>query len=251
MLGRLFSNNVDDRQKTEIMLSITPRVVRNVQRAPAQTAEFWSGTEAALRTQPIALKAVAAPAAAAGAVPPPVPAAAPGASAPAPVAIDAGTAGAVAPAAAATAGAVAPAAATAVDLRWTGPTQVRAGEELTLQLNARLSEQMTNASLQIAFDPEAFAVTEVRDGGLMSSGNARSFLSHKVDAARGRLLVTINRSGAGGAIGDGVLLEVKFKPLGPAPKTPVEVIGVSPMGPGGRSVTAAIGARHEFSAQAK
>ena len=59
MLGRLFSNNLDDRQKTEIMLSITPRVVRNVQRASAQTAEFWSGTEAALRTQPIALKAAA------------------------------------------------------------------------------------------------------------------------------------------------------------------------------------------------
>ncbi|MGB3427933.1 MAG: secretin N-terminal domain-containing protein, partial [Burkholderiaceae bacterium] len=60
MLGRLFSNNLDERQKTEIMLSITPRVVRNVQRGSAQTVEFWSGTEAALRTHPIALKTVAA-----------------------------------------------------------------------------------------------------------------------------------------------------------------------------------------------
>src|SRR6185369_9278361 len=57
VLGRLFSNNIDDRQKTEIILSITPRVVRNVRRADAQVAEFWSGTEAAFRTQPIALKA--------------------------------------------------------------------------------------------------------------------------------------------------------------------------------------------------
>ncbi len=93
VLGRLFSNNIDDRQKTEIILSITPRVVRNVRRADAQVAEFWSGTEAAFRTQPIALRAtpsdvpsIQVPAAPTSAAPPSAVAAAPAAPAVAAVA---------------------------------------------------------------------------------------------------------------------------------------------------------------------
>ncbi|MDH5246542.1 MAG: cohesin domain-containing protein, partial [Betaproteobacteria bacterium] len=249
MLGRLFSNNVDDKQKTEIMLSITPRVVRNVQRASAQTAEFWSGTEASLRTQPIAMKAAATPAQAASVAAPataPATAAAAAGAAPVPRATAAAAAPTAAPAAAATAAAAAPsAAATNVELRWTGPSQVRAGEEITLQLNARLTEPLVSASLQIGFDPEAFSVVGVKEGGLMASGMARAFVSHKVDAARGRVLVNVSRAGSG-ASGDGPLVELKLKPLGAAPKTPVEVIGVAPVGLGGRALTAASGAKHEF-----
>ena len=76
-------------------------------------------------------------------------------------------------------------------------------------------------------------------------------MSQKVDAARGRVLVNLSRSGLGGATGDGPLLELKLKPTGVAPKSPVEVIGVSPVGPGGRALTAASGAKHEFKAGAE
>jgi len=45
MLGRLFSNQRDERNKTEIVLLITPRVLRSdATRQPAQT-EFRGGTE--------------------------------------------------------------------------------------------------------------------------------------------------------------------------------------------------------------
>ncbi len=244
MLGRLFSNNLDERQKTEIMLSITPRVVRNVQRGSAQTVEFWSGTEAALRTQPIALKTAAAAGATSA-----VPASTTGA---APAATTIATAPAVeVTVAAPVAGAVAPAMATDLQLRWSGPTQARSGEEVTLQLNARLAQPMTSTSLQIGFDPEAFTVVEVREGGLMSSGNARAIVSNKVDAARGRVLVNVSRAGMVGATGDGPLLELKLKSTGVAPKVPVEVIGVSPVGAGGQPMTAASGARHDFTPGAK
>jgi len=239
MLGKLFANNIGDQKKTEIMLSITPRIVRNVQRASAQTAEFWSGTEAALRTQPIALKT------AVGGAATPVTAAGPAApTATAPAVTDAA-------AAAATAGAIASSGAAGLDLRWSGPTQLRAGEELTLQLNARLHEPLSSASVQIAFDPEAFAVVEVKEGGLMSSGNARAFFSQRVDAARGRVLVNVSRTGSIGATGDGPLLELKLKPLGPAPRNAVEVIGISPVGAGNRALSAASGAKHQFDAKAQ
>lgn len=45
ILGRLFGNQADNGAKTEIVLSITPRVVRTVQRPNAQALEFESGTE--------------------------------------------------------------------------------------------------------------------------------------------------------------------------------------------------------------
>jgi general secretion pathway protein D len=45
VVGRLFSNNNDTVNKTEIVLLITPRVIRNIERPAAAIEEFNSGTE--------------------------------------------------------------------------------------------------------------------------------------------------------------------------------------------------------------
>ncbi|MRV74207.1 general secretion pathway protein GspD [Duganella sp. FT92W] len=52
LLGRLFGSQLDDKQKTEIVLSITPHLVRNVQRPDATAAEFSAGTEGNFRRRP-------------------------------------------------------------------------------------------------------------------------------------------------------------------------------------------------------
>ncbi|WP_374582225.1 secretin N-terminal domain-containing protein [Pseudoduganella sp.] len=52
LLGRLFGSQTDDKQKTEIVLSITPHLVRNLQRPEASAAEFSAGTEANFRRRP-------------------------------------------------------------------------------------------------------------------------------------------------------------------------------------------------------
>jgi general secretion pathway protein D len=70
LIGRLFSNNNDTVNKTEIVLLITPRVIRNVERSEARLEEFNSGTEAEVgggslglpSTIPAPLPAPAAPA---------------------------------------------------------------------------------------------------------------------------------------------------------------------------------------------
>jgi general secretion pathway protein D len=49
VVGRLFGSQRDDKQKTEIVLSITPRLVRNMVRPDTMRAEFDAGTEGALR----------------------------------------------------------------------------------------------------------------------------------------------------------------------------------------------------------
>jgi general secretion pathway protein D len=52
ILGRLFGSTNDDKQKTEIVLSITPHVIRNIKQPDAPAAEFLSGTENSLRRRP-------------------------------------------------------------------------------------------------------------------------------------------------------------------------------------------------------
>ncbi|WP_426342033.1 secretin N-terminal domain-containing protein [Pseudoduganella sp. S-14] len=52
ILGRLFGSQTDDKQKTEIVLSITPHLVRNLQRPETSAAEFSAGTEANFRRKP-------------------------------------------------------------------------------------------------------------------------------------------------------------------------------------------------------
>lgn len=59
LIGRLFSNNRDDKNKSEIVLLITPRIVRNIERPELAQSEFFAGTEAAVSDQPQQLKPVA------------------------------------------------------------------------------------------------------------------------------------------------------------------------------------------------
>ena len=225
VLGRLFSSNIDDRQKTEVILSITPRVVRNVRRADAQVAEFWSGTEAAYRTQPIALRALPAVEKGSNAVPAhgqPQSAVTPPTKKDSPP--------------------------PAVEFGWSGPAQTRVGEPFTLSLNAKANEPMSSASLQITYDPLKLAVMEVKEGSFLSQGEARTLFNHKLDPARGRILVSVNRGGAVGATGEGPLLEITFKPVAEAAGIPVELSVISPVGMGGRPLEAMAGIKHAIKA---
>lgn len=53
LVGRLFTSPLDSRAKNEIVLSITPRLVRPVSRPDAHALEFWSGTENVLSDAPL------------------------------------------------------------------------------------------------------------------------------------------------------------------------------------------------------
>jgi general secretion pathway protein D len=58
LLGRLFTNNNDNRTKTEIVLLITPYVVRNLDRPAPSVLEFPSGTEGSAGGNPMGLRAM-------------------------------------------------------------------------------------------------------------------------------------------------------------------------------------------------
>jgi general secretion pathway protein D len=222
VLGRLFGSQNDNRQKTEIVLSITPHLIRNIRRKEAAAESFWSGTESSLHNRPLQLRNFdAAMAANAG-----TPAASPpvgGANAARPSAA-AGTGGA--PAAV-----VAPAATSpdAPKLAWSGPAQAKVGETVTLQLTMDSPELLRAASLQLAFNPAEFEVLSVQEGDFFSKSGKASF-SQVIDNPGGRVSVGAGASDAAGAKGAGRMLTVTARALAPSNGADISVIGMTPIG---------------------
>jgi len=58
LIGRLFSNQLDDLVKTEIVLMITPRIIRNIDRPDLADGEFFGGTESAASDQALQLRSI-------------------------------------------------------------------------------------------------------------------------------------------------------------------------------------------------
>jgi general secretion pathway protein D len=94
LLGRLFTNQRDNNSKTEIVLLITPRIVRNVSRPAAESVTVPAGSESSVgapafrlpRTELRGLSMSSSPVGGAAAAPPAVPAAVPRETPPDPVA---------------------------------------------------------------------------------------------------------------------------------------------------------------------
>lgn len=221
VLGRLFSNTRTDGQKTEIVLGITPRIVRNIQRPSLDIAALWSGTEAVYRSALPMLnppEAPAKPAAkptgpTAGAQPAATPAAAVG-NPPAPT--------------------VAPAAVPeSLDLGWKGPSNVKLGEPFTLTLEGRSNVGLSGADLQLLFDPSMLTVVEVVEGDWLRSDKAQTTFNQQTDSATGRVYAAIRRSSTLGMRGTGPLLSVTLKPTGAAGQTQVHLATAVPAVAGG------------------
>lgn len=69
LLGRLFANERDELSKTEIVLLITPRIIRNIERPELADSEFFGGTESAASDQALQLRSVRSIAAVPGQAP--------------------------------------------------------------------------------------------------------------------------------------------------------------------------------------
>ena len=71
ILGRLFSSNSDQLDKTEIILTITPRILSTVERPELADGEFFAGTDSQTSDQPLRVRAEPDPAAASAIMVPP------------------------------------------------------------------------------------------------------------------------------------------------------------------------------------
>jgi general secretion pathway protein D len=246
VVGRLFGEQADDTSKTEIVLSITPHIIRNVQRPEAALIEFDSGTENSLGVRvsasspgPTPLTASAPPAASPAQA---VPRAAPAPALPvAPAAADPASTlpPAPTPAPADPSGSGQPAAATGpAALRWQGPDQLKMGDTFELQLIMQSDQPVVSVPLAIGFDPRVLQVASVREGDFLRQGGPPTTFASRVDPS-GQVLATVTRSGDSGATTIGTLLTVGFRVTGSAvAQSRVTLLTAAPVGLGGRSVPA-------------
>lgn len=200
VLGRLFSSDKDSKDKTELLLSITPRLVRGLAPPPRIPAEFWSGTENAPRLDTLTLSRrqvtlpVSAPPPAAPArtlLPPPPP--------------------------------VAPL------LRWEVPSSVAVGNTFPVRLMVTSQTGLAGMPLRIAYDNTALEVVDVRPGSFMAQDHALVETRRRVDVGAGLIYVDQQRVASTGASGDGDLLEIEFRALKTATDSPLTVSPEAPV----------------------
>lgn len=214
LLGRLFSSHSDNKQKTEIVLSITPHIIRNLKRPEAMASEFWSGSDSTLRTAPLALQ--------------PVKATASGAAGAQPVIKE----GESSQAGSSTAEVDASKAPTFIELAWQGPKQVKAGEQFQLALNLRADGGVRSLPFQLAYDASALKVVDVAEGSFFKQNGAQTSFARNVDVAAGKIFVGVTLSGADSAAGAGSLATITFKALADKPKAEVKLLTTTPVGNG-------------------
>ncbi|WAC71449.1 cohesin domain-containing protein [Roseateles sp. SL47] len=234
--GRLFGSQKDDKQRSEIILSITPHIVRSLRRPDLSAAEFASGTESNIGAQDLQLsilppesKGPDGKPVVAAAGPTATSAAAAGASsgaaaAPWPTSTvagpSAGTAGAStslvpAPLPVTPNPADAPAAnAGQIRLQWQAPAQVKVGEQFSAVLRLTSQGPVRGMPVLAGFDPQVLQVVSVTEGDYFKQGGAAVNFSQRVDPAQGKVFAAAVRQSADSGInGTGGVFTVTFKAI--------------------------------------
>ena len=206
LVGRLFSSQRDDGQRTEIVLSITPRIVRNIRRPDLNQAEFWSGTENDVRSRPLTLPAADKPASGKAATPVPGLPAAPGAPA--------GMAPMMAPLPVPMQNGAPPAAPfQQVVVSMVGPKEVKAGDTFTVHVNVKADTPLRGMPLTLQFSPQTLQVLDADEGAFFSQDGASASASKTLEQAKGIAKMAVLRTSAAGVKGEGTMMSFKFKAL--------------------------------------
>lgn len=192
VLGRLFSTHKDDSKKTEIVLAITPHIIRNHQNSDADKMEFWSGTESSLKNAQLMLKSgtistnPSAPSAGVKALPQ----------------------AAVAPVSGVAKGNVQ----SVLAMGWEGATRAKVGDTFSLTLKASSEQKIANLEVLLGFDPTLVRVLDTQEGTFFRASNAPSNVSSKAGERAGQVILNVS-SGADAVAGEGSLATVLFEVL--------------------------------------
>lgn len=199
LLGRLFSSQKDDRQKTEIVMAITPHLIRNIQRRSSAAETFWSGTESTLRTKAVRLGTMDSNEKVqdAGRASSPVQKILPNT--------------------------------TGISLGLDAPKSVRVGQPFTVQLKLDTQHALRAAPMQFAYNPAAFEAISVEPGPYFVHDGGGQFSSN-VDRDGGRIAVGLSSAEGKPASGAGIALKVTLIPINVSANGNFGVIGFTPVG---------------------
>ncbi|MDR1349983.1 MAG: secretin and TonB N-terminal domain-containing protein [Zoogloeaceae bacterium] len=195
--GRLFGSQKDDNLRSEILLSITPRIVRSIRRPDMLDAEFESGTENSIGAPSLRLSTVE-------------PAGAPANASESPPASSTETStdeDTAAPAATATTSTNVPPV-----LNWQAPAQIRVGETFNAILRVKSETALRGMPVLLGFDPQVLQVVGVQEGDFFRKGGSQASFNYRQDPAQGRVFAALVRQDTG-VNGEGALVTVSFKAI--------------------------------------
>lgn len=248
LLGRLFGNTTKNNDKTEIVLSITPHVLRNIQRPSLAASEFRSGTDTGFRMAPdnaarapVALQPVASLAPAFVPVTPSAPlaqisatlsnTAAPGNVNTSPVA--SATAPTVAPTAAAAAAASKP-----MFIEWMGRTQLKVGDNFDVQMIMESKQPVAGITASLGYDTKALQLVGVEESEFLKQGGVQTTFESQADAT-GKISLKAKRitdNGTGGATMPGSVATFHFRAQAQSDGALVKLLTITPVDAAGHAL---------------
>jgi len=253
VLGRLFGASTDDDQNTEIVLAITPHLVRNVQRPDAGNALFNSGTETSLRAgggggsqAPVSSSSGSNSSSNNSAIPATAPTTPSGVAANSgSYGVNAGDTGLQQTALTGTdassgtgevaAGGV-PAAGIA-QLQWQGNPVAAVGSTFTLSLVMQSTQAISSLPMTIGFDPTKLEVVNIAEGPFLRSGGSGTNFTTRI--ANGQLTLSDVASSGAGATAEGVFATVSFRAVAAATSTSIQLLSAAPTGIGNVAISLA------------
>ena len=188
MIGRLFSSKSENIDKTEIVLLVTPRIVRRTELPPVHITEFASGSDNYASVSPMRLQAASR------------------------LSLGNLTGGHPAAPTATASGApiqqAAPEAPAVVTFTLEAPPAVAPGQGFEFRINSIVKQDIKLMNLELDFDPGKLEFLGATIGPLMSSSGGTPQFDVKVENP-GRLRLVAHN--AGGAKGAGLLGTLSFK----------------------------------------
>ena len=229
VIKQLFSSNDQSVQQSDLVMLLTPRIVRSHELTPQDLAPIYIGTSTnlglggpppAINTQPAAAPGDLVPPAA-GVAPPPA-ALAPAAAAPLPVP---------------PAPAVTTAGGSGQIVLSLPNTEFRiGGGPYTAPISITNASQVSSVSLTVTYNPAVVRVRTVQEGTFMRAGGVAVAFTQQADAAAGRIDIAIARTGdTTGVAGTGMLAALLLEAVGQGPAN--LAVSATAMAPSGGQVT--------------
>lgn len=213
VMGRFFSSQRDETNRTELVLAITPRVLRNIRRPDASETELWVGTEATPRIRPAGGRLASAN-----------PSDAPQAAAAAP---SSGASAAASPVLA-TGNDIAASPASPLALKWRAPSEVKVGDTFVATLELASPIALRGAPMQLAFGKDRLGLLDIDEGDFFRQGAAPTSFSKSIEGNEGRARAGVLRNQATGAMGQGTVLSLRLKATS-AGTAEVSLVGFEPI----------------------
>lgn len=264
IIGQLFSNHDNANDKTELVLAITPRIVRGITVSDPEISAFWSGLEddpsisklyssfaqepefAQAPVKPLttpapsqssapqpASQTKASPTLSPQPVQPSVQPVAPSqsqavipnsAQGPSPVAQ--GTQATTTPAPIPVQPTPPPLPAKKVVIKVSAPTTVKQNEQFTVDIMASDAEDLSSTPLSLIYDPSFLEAVSLKEGEFLSQGGRKTTFTSKIDNQAGRLTISNARDGSGeGVSGAGKLFSATFRAKAAGPAS-IGFVGV-------------------------